>query len=323
MSVEHPGDIQQEEEPRCPICLGKFKIPRDLPCLHSFCQSCLEDFISSKAVNGKELKQFECPICRAVVPIPRKGKTSKLWAPLFPINSILQFNGGKENADKSCDCCLSDGVSVTANGFCGVCEEAMCSSCLTFHQKQKATKDHSIITMEELTNNPRNFVRVDKNFRCQEHEEEDIKFYCRDHKIACCGSCCIYHHRNCGQVLDLKKDATSLLLEVKPLRIIEEMNKLETHLLYIRKVNDSNIVSLESQVQEMTNKINEIRKQLNDLLDDLENKVKSEGSQLYEQEVIQKQKENREFQPLLNAVRNSHVTLETFVKHGSDMQVCF
>ncbi|KAK3591658.1 hypothetical protein CHS0354_040566 [Potamilus streckersoni] len=322
MAATNPGDSQRREEPHCPICLVKFKTPRQLPCLHSFCQGCLEDFISSKAVKMKELKQFECPICRTMVPVSKKGKTPFLLASLFPINTILQSIGDKEKeeVDKHCDCCLSDGISVTANGFCVVCDEAMCENCLNVHKKQQATKDHSIVTIEELANNPTHSIRYHKGFRCQEHEEEDLKFYCRDHKIACCASCCVLNHRNCDQVLDLKKDANSLILEIKPLKVLDEMKILEDHLMNFDKRNDSYIISLKSQVQEMTNKIKDIRKKLYDLLDDLECKVKTEGNQRYKEEAIRKQEENRECQALLNAVRNSHMTLEMVMKHGSDTQ---
>ncbi|KAK3577171.1 hypothetical protein CHS0354_037509 [Potamilus streckersoni] len=262
MASANPGIIQHAEKPHCPICLSKFKTPRQLTCLHSFCQSCLEDYISSKAVKVMELKQFECPICRAVILVPRKGKTSKMWASLFPINSILQSIGGeeKDEVDIPCDCCLSDGVSVTANGFCIVCEEAMCTSCIKVHQKQKVSKDHSIVTIDELTNNPKNLIRFDKGFRCQEHEEEELKFYCKDHMITCCANCCIVHHRNCAQVLDLRKDAKYLLKDVKPLHILGEIKKIENLLMDVEKNNDSNIVSLETQVEEMTNRIKKIKK---------------------------------------------------------------
>ncbi|KAL3854828.1 hypothetical protein ACJMK2_014071 [Sinanodonta woodiana] len=324
MAAANPGNIHDVEKPHCPICLGRFKTPRQLTCLHSFCQGCLDDYISSKAGNVTELKQLECPICRTVILIPRKSENSVIGASLFPINTILQSIGGNDNEEvnRPCDCCLTDGVSAISTGFCVVCEEAMCASCITFHHKQKVSKDHSIITIEELTNNPKNFVRFDKGFRCQEHEEEELKFYCNDHKITCCSSCCIVHHRNCAQVLDLRKDANNLLKDIKPLHILDEMTNIENLLMNIEKKNDSNVVSLESQVQEMTNRIKEIRKKMNDLFDDLERNVKSDGNQLYKQEAILKQEQNYDCQALLNAVRNSHATLETVIKYGSDRQVC-
>ncbi|KAK3601299.1 hypothetical protein CHS0354_011896 [Potamilus streckersoni] len=304
---------------RCPICLGRFDVQKQLPCLHSFCQGCLEEYIVSKAAKMREMKEFECPICRYVVPIPRKSKSSKKWASLFSRSSVLEsIQGNMREVHRYCDCCISDSVSVTARGFCVVCEEAMCETCLHVHKRQKATKKHSIVTNEALLKNSNNFIRLDNGFRCQDHVGEELMFYCKEHKIACCSSCCIIHHRNCNQVLDMRKEAKHLLQDLKPPTVIEEMIKIENHLLNFEKINDSNIINLESQVQEMTNKIKEIRNKVNDILDNLERRVKSEGNQLAREEAIRKQKENQSCQALLKEVGNSHVTLETVMQH-----VCF
>ena len=43
----------------CSICLETFEDPRTLPCLHSFCKNCLENF-----VEGKRNDELNCPVCR-------------------------------------------------------------------------------------------------------------------------------------------------------------------------------------------------------------------------------------------------------------------
>ncbi|KAL3855498.1 hypothetical protein ACJMK2_014706 [Sinanodonta woodiana] len=286
MAAAMPGNDHDIETPHCPICFSEFKSPRQLPCLHSFCQGCLQEYVSSKATNDEELKEFQCPICRSMIDILGKGKTSET---LY-----------------TCDCCVFDGISATAQGFCIVCKEAMYETCLSVHKRQKVSKDHSIVTIESRTKNRKNIINFQKGFRCREHEEKTLKFYCRDHQIACCSSCCIVHHRQCGNVSDIAKDCTALLEELKPVRVLEEMKKLENHLINFEKKIDSFIAKLESQ----------IRKKINGLLDDLERKVKLEGNERSRTEVIRKQNERRECRALLNAVRNSHMSLETVMKNA-------
>eukprot|EP00090_Calanus_glacialis_P006939 TRINITY_DN15420_c0_g1_i1.p1 TRINITY_DN15420_c0_g1~~TRINITY_DN15420_c0_g1_i1.p1 ORF type:complete len:649 (-),score=159.41 TRINITY_DN15420_c0_g1_i1:13-1755(-) len=41
----------------CRICYGEFTQPKQLPCLHTFCQNCLEKFVNPKLL-------VECPTCR-------------------------------------------------------------------------------------------------------------------------------------------------------------------------------------------------------------------------------------------------------------------
>lgn len=47
----------------CTICLLPFTKPKALPCLHTFCEGCLGDFIRSRY---ERTGQFPCPICRQV-----------------------------------------------------------------------------------------------------------------------------------------------------------------------------------------------------------------------------------------------------------------
>ncbi|KAL3854580.1 hypothetical protein ACJMK2_013844 [Sinanodonta woodiana] len=303
---------------RCPICLGKLNPQKQLTCLHSFCEGCLEDYNVSRAAEMEEMKAFECPICRDMVAMPIKGKSSKKWASVFSRSSVSKSIQSKEG-EVHCDCCISDGVSVTARGYCVVCEEAMCETCLHVHKRQKATKDHSIVTNEALLKNAENFIRLD--FRCQDHVGEELIRYCKEHLTVCCASCCLIHHRNCSQVLDTRQDASNLLQDIKPASIIDKMIKIENHLLNFEKLNDLHIKNFETQVQEITKKIKDIRNKMNGLLDNLERKVKLEGNQLAREDAIRKQKENQACQALLKEVGKSHVILETVIQHGSDTQI--
>ena len=54
----------------CSICLETFDDPRTLPCLHSFCKQCLENF-----VDGKHEDDLNCPVCRYKFTLPKAGKT--------------------------------------------------------------------------------------------------------------------------------------------------------------------------------------------------------------------------------------------------------
>ena len=57
-------------EAKCGICLEPFRNPRRLPCQHSFCEDCLESWITNNKDNTTGLL---CPCCKAVTPIPTEG----------------------------------------------------------------------------------------------------------------------------------------------------------------------------------------------------------------------------------------------------------
>lgn len=54
----------------CPICLQSYVKPKALPCLHSFCEGCLRDYVISRYEN---LGHFPCPVCRQVIYVPQNG----------------------------------------------------------------------------------------------------------------------------------------------------------------------------------------------------------------------------------------------------------
>ncbi|XP_061189387.1 tripartite motif-containing protein 2-like [Saccostrea echinata] len=54
----------------CSICMEHFKKPKALPCLHTFCEDCLRDYIVSRF---ESVGSFPCPICRQLVYIPPNG----------------------------------------------------------------------------------------------------------------------------------------------------------------------------------------------------------------------------------------------------------
>ncbi|XP_066269299.1 tripartite motif-containing protein 3-like [Branchiostoma lanceolatum] len=52
----------------CRVCLEDFKQPKMLPCLHTFCQPCLEKLLATEPVG-----RLDCPTCRQDVTLPQSG----------------------------------------------------------------------------------------------------------------------------------------------------------------------------------------------------------------------------------------------------------
>lgn len=63
----------QEEFLSCKICLEPFIRPKALPCLHTFCEHCLKDYV--RRHPGERPGHFPCPMCRKNTKIPGGGIT--------------------------------------------------------------------------------------------------------------------------------------------------------------------------------------------------------------------------------------------------------
>jgi DNA-directed RNA polymerase subunit RPC12/RpoP len=66
-SLRQKQDLKRLLE--CSICLETFDNPRTLPCLHSFCEICLDNF-----VKGKHDDELKCPECRYKFTLNEEGK---------------------------------------------------------------------------------------------------------------------------------------------------------------------------------------------------------------------------------------------------------
>ncbi|KAL3864937.1 hypothetical protein ACJMK2_006580 [Sinanodonta woodiana] len=310
-----------DESPSCPICLGAFNIPRQLTCMHCFCEHCIKSYIKSKAAKVDDIDKIECPVCQTVVRRPHRVTSVESWISRLPINTVLLSisSESKVNVIRPCEACQSRDMMKSADGYCVDCEEAMCVDCKVVHQHQKATKTHSIVCLEELTRSPQNALKYATAFNCPEHDGEDIKFYCSNHRLACCVVCCGMNHRNCESVLDLKTEASTLLKE-DPGVIIESLKTLETHLNKFIDINNENISNLECQMNVVTAAIRDLRKKLNDALDEFERKIKMDGNIIYKGDMIKKQEENHACLSLVNSIRNSRAVLEVVNQNGNNIQ---
>ncbi|KAL3891421.1 hypothetical protein ACJMK2_003683 [Sinanodonta woodiana] len=312
-----------ENGPCCPMCLEQFSVPRQMPCAHSFCEKCLQSHITTEAAKHKHTKLncIKCPVCRNSVSLYIKDKPTSEWATLFPVNTVLQsILPAKSKVDRLCDACNTEGTTSRAEGVCVVCKEAMCGDCLRVHRKLKISKNHTILSVEELACNPRNVIKLAEGFTCSEHHGEDIKYYCKYHKLPCCATCVIKSHKICFKVLDLKEELPALLSANKPVEIIADMKKIESHLNKFIAMNESILNNLRTELNELTANIRKVRQEINDILDELEAQVKTEGNTIYKEEFIRKQEENHQCLSLMHAVRNSHYLHEAVHKYGSNLQ---
>uniref|UniRef100_A0A665WA07 Tripartite motif-containing protein 2 n=1 Tax=Echeneis naucrates TaxID=173247 RepID=A0A665WA07_ECHNA len=119
----------------CSICLDRYENPKVLPCLHTFCERCLQNYIPAHSLT------LSCPVCRQTSILPEKG-VAALQNNFFITNlmDVLQ----REPGSCSQEATALNNITAVAAGqllscpnhagnvmefYCPPCETAMCQEC--------------------------------------------------------------------------------------------------------------------------------------------------------------------------------------------------
>ena len=199
----------------CSLCLDTFKQPKLLPCFHVFCKSpCLEKLVT------KDGRSLTCPTCRHIVPLSERG-VAGLQSD-FHIDHLFEiqdaFNKAEDDNDKNCGSC-EDGK---ATGYCNDCGDFLCDRCQTAHKFVKLSKNHKLISLDELKAQVTSLVPPKKAVpHCPKHSDNALKIYCDTCSTVICTDCTIRLHKdhNYDLVADvLTKHKEELVSCLKPVK---------------------------------------------------------------------------------------------------------
>ena len=171
----------------CSICCERFDeeklCPRLLSCGHSFCSNCLEKMFKEYAIS--------CPTCRCVVPVPAGVAGLPKNFALLDVLQAIPLTTVDGNADlRLCEVC--DDEEHPATSCCLDCKEDMCKDVARWHTRQKATRDHRVVSLEKLKSNPK--LAAVPIF-CPEHNEQ-YHFFDEECNHVVCRDCATLNHKD-------------------------------------------------------------------------------------------------------------------------------
>ena len=175
----------------CSVCLEEYRRPRVLPCLHIFCEACLEKLVGAQ----RDKLSVPCPNCRKPAPLPQGGVSSLPSA--FYIQHLFEVREALEkvrNPKKTqCDKCGEGEVQ----GFCRDCGQFICQHCLDTHRKWRELQSHEISSLNEVQETASKMVTPKKvTTLCTKHPTEPIKIYCETCDQLICRDCTVKTHRD-------------------------------------------------------------------------------------------------------------------------------
>ncbi|KAK1160948.1 protein PML-like [Acipenser oxyrinchus oxyrinchus] len=168
---------------QCGACSSDITSPKLLSCLHSFCQTCLNDQDGCHVVT--------CPTCHQPT-VKAEVKDNKLLSDLQSKLDILKQIA--RGSDLSCSCC-----NASAGSMCFECEKFLCQKCFEAHQVFTAKDSHSVESLESLKEMGfQEFLATARKKRlpyCPEHDKQTISIFCRSCSKSICCTCTVLAHK--------------------------------------------------------------------------------------------------------------------------------
>ncbi|XP_050409732.1 tripartite motif-containing protein 45 [Patella vulgata] len=248
------------DKPLCSICLNVQRQPKIIDCHHSFCFSCLEDYINKVSTNN----QFPCPLCRNIVNIPVGGVTqfeSDLNVPQDLVSSITC-----KTEIPPCDACKT---GVNSEFRCENCEQYLCNPCRTTHDGLKVCQGHLVVGVNSEFETPRgdNPKSASKDI-CPNHPEKEVRCYCKDCSLSVCLECFVIGH-NGHKFLDLQDEKIKVETreKLKQLKMylaarIDEFykytNSLKASVADIESCAEKSCKAVDTQVEKICSEVKQI-----------------------------------------------------------------
>ncbi|XP_076066660.1 uncharacterized protein LOC143040014 isoform X2 [Oratosquilla oratoria] len=117
-----------EEELTCAICLERLHRPKLLPCKHTFCLLCLQNYVNTCRTS------FTCPSCRGAVQLPAEGVLG-LPTDMSVLSQLRTLRGitgeSTSHVSRQCHGC-GRGPSVGVSP-CEHCGRSWCNACAPAH----------------------------------------------------------------------------------------------------------------------------------------------------------------------------------------------
>ncbi|KAK3087556.1 hypothetical protein FSP39_007511 [Pinctada imbricata] len=176
----------------CKVCEEEFTNPCYLPCLHTFCQKCIQDH---KNKNIDDEGYFPCPTCLTETAANKESIQRNILARRLSVTTNEPVK-----RETICRFCKNAGNFIEGDTYCKQCDDFLCDSCSALHHQQDEFNGHQTIDVEEYnaqtehnTNDSSQNLAIPNC--CEAYDPLDIGAeFCMDCEISICADCHVSHH---------------------------------------------------------------------------------------------------------------------------------
>ena len=306
----------------CPICFEVFTEPKYLPCMHTFCEHCLQSYITKIEETEGVTSGFKCPLCRRFVPAPGTVDKASEWASMLPVNNFINtlIEGCKlKSGAMLCQPCQRENESESATTWCKECMETLCDMCRKYHGRLASSKSHEIVPINKVAYEDINFRS--EMITCKDHEGKKLEFYCSDHDGPCCITCVTLLHRKCENVDTLEAVAKEFRGKTHVQNILKELNENQAHLKHNVDELSQNVNDLEKDARKISKEIEKVAEFTIHMVSKLKEESISNTNEVKKSNIENLTRRKEEFQNIESSMDYFHKRLSMIERHGSDAQL--
>ena len=317
-SSSSPGLLKLEEQLTCPMCLDHYTNPKTLPCLHSFCQHCLEGLPLDKK---NETYYLSCPTCRHCTELPEEGGGA--FPVAFHVNNLKEiYSLMKKVADPqqvTCDNC----TTANATGYCKDCSKFMCPDCISTHKKWADFSKHQLTSLDEVTASVSSTSQLlapakqEATLTCSTHNKK-MKLYCETCDSVICRDCTVRTHK------DHEYDLVSASYTKHCQELEGSLNPVKGKIEGLKKVL-STLAEREGEIRErgegVLEEIHEMVEEMMNVLRESERKLTEQAKRVTDAKLKVLSVQMKSAEMSLSVLENVENYVEQSLKTGSPQQV--
>ncbi|XP_062285593.1 tripartite motif-containing protein 16-like [Scomber scombrus] len=250
----------------CSICLDLLKDPVTIPCGHSYCMSCINNFWDGE----DDKKIYSCPQCRQTFTLRPVLMKNTMFAALV---EQLKKTGLQAAAadlcyagpeDVACDVCT--GRKLKAFKSCLVCLASYCENHLQPHYESPTFKKHKLVDPSE---------KLQENI-CSHHDEV-MKMFCRTDQQCICYLCSVDEHKGHDTVsVAAERTERQRELEVSQLNIQQRIQHRQKDVKLLQQEVEAVSLSADKAVEDSEKIFTELIRLIQKRSSDVKQKIRSQ-----------------------------------------------
>ena len=300
----------------CGVCAKPHTDPRILPCLHSFCQHCINRLIDD---SGSQ-QMAKCPTCERNINIPMGGTNT------LPQNLHLGFEVeiaryiSKIVSNKEiCDECMDENRG-SAVIFCCTCYEFLCNPCYDHHKRHRKLSKHDMVELNQDGAKQLQAIMKPRDQYCSQpnHEDNKLNFHCETCNILVCRDCTAIVHKN-HDVTELFTVAKKRQLEIK--EAVQDAEEVLTKLTAAIDGNNMIIEQVKISVSNAHAIINQAFELLQRTLEERKTQLLSELEDIAMFKTIALSQQKEQFEKVVNEIGRYTEAASHILKTHTDYEV--